>query len=357
MTTMQPALFFSHDEIVNQGYSLRQTLTYVQQRASELTAFFDQKDYDEILFLACGSSYWLSLSAQETVAENLHIRVSSVTSGDMLMNPGQYQRRYSRPLVICPSRSGSTSETLSAVAWLKAHYGCRVLALTEYGDSPLEAVADLTLHLPWANETSVCQTRSFSNLYLALVATAAYLSDNQVLIDDLNRYLDQIDSLSQRAEAFVQALLADQPNLTNLVTLGNGKLYGLACEGAYITVEMAQAPAHFFYTLEFRHGPIVMLNGSYLMVMFSNGDQNALENDLVTDMQINGASVLVVAPENNHHDGPNAANWVLSPPAGSGPEVVGLYGSLVTQLLAHYKALQAGVNPDQPKDLVPWIKI
>lgn len=346
-------MYQSHQEIFNQDESLKKSLDYVLTRQNDLSEFFSATDYDEILFVACGSSYWLSLSALETFSEKFGIRCSAVTSGDVLMNPAQYIKRYSKPLIIAPSRSGNTSETLKAVDFLKKIYQGRVLGIVEYENAKLNQHSDLLLEIPWANETSVCQTRSFSNLYLVCIAIAAVVKDDQNLISDITDYLFSFPALSEYTEQFIKNLFSDHGNLPGLITLGNGKLFGLICEGAYITVEMAQAPAHFFYTLEFRHGPIVLLDESYLVVLSSDGSQNELEQNLIADIKAKGAKVLVIAADYNLSN----ADFILSLNKKYSTEIIGLYVSFVTQAIAYYKALILEVNPDKPKDLVPWIAI
>ncbi len=346
-------MYKSYEEIFKQDESLGKTLKYVLSKKSEITNFLEKEDYDEIIFVACGSSYWLSLSAVETYFEKFGIRCSAVTSGDIVMNPKQYIGRYGKPLIITPSRSGNTTETLRALSFLKQQYNnARILGIVEYENASLANHADLLLSLPWANEQSVCQTRSFSNLYLTCILVAAIFGNDHAMISHIEAYITEFPDLSKSIEELVKDISNDRV-LQNLITLGNGRLYGLSCEGAYITIEMAQAPAHFFYTLEFRHGPIVLINETYLVVLYSNGSQNDLEEKLIKDIQAKGAKVLVISSNN----GLESADFLALTNKNYPPEVVGLFASFVTQALAYQKALRLQVNPDQPKDLVPWIAI
>lgn len=345
-------MYNAYSEIFEQGDSLKKSFDYFVSKKQELKSFFESNTYDEILFVACGSSYWLSLSAAETFFDKFNIRCTAVTSGDVVMNPHSFKGRYKNPLIITPSRSGNTTETIQTIQFFKSEYNCKVLAIVEYENAKLRTHADFTLDIPWANEISVCQTRSFSNLYLSCVLIAALVKDDAVLLNDLADYIQSFKAISQQTEKVVHAFMNDS-TLKNLITLGNGKLFGVMCEGAYITVEMAQAPAHFFYTLEFRHGPIVLLDERYLVVMFSSGNQQVLEEKMIADIQAKGSKVLVIAAENLLA----TANGLLTLNKKCSTEVVGLYGSFVTQAMAYHKALALKVNPDSPKDLVPWIQI
>jgi fructoselysine-6-P-deglycase FrlB-like protein len=347
-------MYLSYDEIFNQDDSLKQTFSYVLSMTEEIRDFFSRYDYDEIVFVACGSSYWLSLSAAETFTEKLKIRCQAVTSGEIVMNPELHKDRYSKPLVIAPTRSGSTSETLAALEFMRTNNTCRVLAVTAYPGPPVAGYADLLLNISWANETSICQTRSFSNLYLVCVMMAAIVSGDQALLTDISEYLTGFSFLRMQTEDLVKNLIPGRTEIRRLIILGHGKLFGLVCEGAYISIEMAQFAAHSFYTLEFRHGPIVLLDEYSLVVVFSDGRiDKKFEAGMIADIQANNSKVLVVSPEDSFPD----ADYRLTIGRPCSTEVTGLFGSLVTQALAYYKALDRKVNPDNPKDLVPWIKI
>jgi fructoselysine-6-P-deglycase FrlB-like protein len=347
-------MYYSHNEIFNQGDSLKKTLDYILSMADEIRDFFGKDDYDEIVFIACGSSNWLSLSAAETFSEKLKIRCQAVTGGEIVMHPELYQDRYSKPLIIAPTRSGSTSETLTALDFLKKHYGCRVLAITAYPDPPVAKHTDLLLNISWSNETSICQTRSFCNLYLASILMAALVSGDNALESDLAAYISTFPVLSRQTGDLMNTLFTSVASPGNLIVLGQGKLYGLACEGAYISIEMAQAPSWSFRTLEFRHGPIVLLDETFLVVVLSDGpSDNKFESGIIADIKANKSKVLVVSPQESFPE----ADYQLTFGRSCNTEVTGLAGSLVTQAIAYYRALQRKVDPDNPKDLVPWIKI
>ncbi|MBA4167480.1 MAG: SIS domain-containing protein [Chitinophagaceae bacterium] len=345
-------MYKSHKEIFRQDISLEETLRYVLSMEKEINDFFIRNEFDEIVFVACGSSYWLSLSAVETFSETIGIRCSAITSGDVVMNPDQYVNRYGKPLIIAPSRSGNTTETIKAIDFLKERYSCPVLAIVEYEDTKLGIRADLLLNIPWAKEISICQTRSFSNLYLVCILIPAILKNNQAFLSEIRQYINLFENLSGEAEKYIKNIF-DKNDFEGLITLGNGKLFGLICEGAYITVEMAQAPAHFYYTLEFRHGPIVLLDETYLVVLCSMGNQDELEINLIKDIQAKGARVLCIADSDNIIQ----ADFSLTIGKKVPQEITGLYISFVTQAIAYYKALALEVNPDVPRDLVQWIQI
>lgn len=347
-------MFHSYEEIYRQGDALGKTLDAVCASAEEIRAFICDDQYDSIVFLACGSSYWSSLSACVTMQEQTKKPCYAIKSGDVVLNERDYNARPWHPIVIAPSRSGATSETLRAIALFQKKYGSKVFSLTEYPSSSLKSVSALNIELPWANEISVCQTRSFSCLYLAMIATAAIAGGDDALLADLSRYIDTFSDLSRSAEALVERLAQELPDWRGLVALGHGRQYGVVIEGAYINIEMAQLPAHYFGTLEWRHGPIVLANGSYLVCLTSGGDTaRALEEAMAEETRAAGAKVLVIGAAQDFR----SADYSASLGWDARPETAALYSVLLMQGIAYRQALLRGLDPDHPGDLQCWIKI
>ena len=114
-----------------------------------------------------------------------------------------YRSAHSKPLDIAASRSGSTTETLIALKLFRKTYNSRVLSLMKYLDAAIVAVSDYVISMSWANEISICQ----------------------------------------KAEQTIRDLIQAFPRWKSLVTLGSGVQTGVAFEGAYICIEMAQFPS------------------------------------------------------------------------------------------------------------------
>lgn len=347
-------MYESYREIYGQEEALGKTLDLIEGREAEIRAFFDAQQYDCIVFLACGSSYWSSLSAGMTMQALTGKTCCAVKSGDVVLNPADYMQRSWKPLIITPSRSGATTETLRAARLFRSVYGSEIFSLTEYPDCPLKAISALNLELPWANEISVCQTRSFTCLYVAMLAVAAVVGNNKELLADLRRYVGELPRLSREAEALVDRMAAELPDWRSLVALGFGRQYGVVIEGAYISIEMAQLPAHYFGTLEWRHGPIVLADSSYLVCLTSGGDEpRALEEGMAEDTRDKGAHVLAITALGNFTN----ADYQLSLGWCATPETVALLSMLVMQGVAYKQAILRGLDPDHPGDLNCWIQI
>jgi len=345
-------MFKSHNEIFNQGTSLELTYKFILGSREKILEFFTRNEFHDIVFVACGASYWSSLSASMSFSEALKRPCFAVKSGDILLNADYYKNLYDRPLVIALSRSGSTTETLMAIDFFKKHFKSPVISIVGYENSPIIEKSDFNLQIPWITEESICQTGSFSSLYLSVLLISAILNPDPEMISDLQMYIQSFNEISTVTEEKIRYLISSFPELNSLYVLGNGKQYGIAIEAAYINIEMATLHAGFFGTLEFRHGPVVLCNPQTLIVILSNGLNIHYEKKLSEEISNTGAKVMFISPEPCHVK----ADFLFSCHCRK-PETIALYGVFVMQGVAYYTALKKGLNPDEPKNLAQWIKI
>jgi fructoselysine-6-P-deglycase FrlB-like protein len=340
----------SHEEIHSQYIQLKKTLGYITENKTRIADFFSGGgSTGDIVFVACGSSYWMSLSAHKTMRLKTKRRAYSVKASEVVLCPEEFLGAYDNPVFVCPSRSGRTKELLDAVDILKSMYPeSRVLSVVGYAENELAPKSELTLNIDWANEKSVCQTRTFSNLYMACITIAAIAGGDLVLVENLKKYLKAAPELYLKHEAKIQEL-ADASKVNSLVTLGSGLQYGVTIEGAYIVIEMAQFDANYFQLLEYRHGPIVTSTPGTVVFLCSAGYANH-ERKIAEEIKAAGANVYAVAPS-----GAEWADYAFSLEGDYEKEITALHFAFVMQSFAYYFALSHSKDPDNPGNLVPYI--
>lgn len=345
----------AYDEIFRSADKLERTLGLLRSRRDELVSFVRDADPGEVVFLASGSSYWLSMAAALTWQRETGIRCSAVKSCDVVMDPACFEGGLNRPLVVCASRSGMTAETNIASERLAAAYGAPLLVLSEAEDTPMASRADAFVCMPWAHEGSVMQTQSFVNLYLALVALAAMIAGNDELLEGLGRHVRELPVLAADAAERTRAIRYELfPGYGRLVSLGSGCQYGVAIEGAYVQQEIGRLQSGYFSTLEYRHGPFLTNTDDTLFCVTSTGRYRELEEHAVAELHRTRAMVLAVCAEGTL-EGADFA-FALGHPAP--PEVVALYAILVMQGLAYWQAVRSGGDPDNPSgnpDKTPYV--
>ena len=250
-----------------------------------------------IAIVGCGTSYYIAQSvaaARESAGQG--------ESDAFVASEMPSTRRYDAVLAI--SRSGTTTEVSRALMSLPR--GTPSLAISAVPDTPVvEAATDAVL-LPFADETSIVQTR-FATAVLA-VMRAALGHDLAPAISD--------------AEASLAAPLpADPTEFEHFVFLGHGWTVGLAFEAALKFRETSGAWTEAYPRMEYRHGPISVA-GPNTLVWFLGG----APPDLVEAIRVTGATT-----------------------EGSGADAM---AELVTlQRMAVALASSRGLDPDRPQHL------
>lgn len=337
---------FTRSEILSQPEVWGKVLAQYADQAGEILAFLETvRDLDAI-FTGCGSTYYLSLAA----AASWRL----LTGGDALGLPASeiwlnaranYSSRRQR-LLIAVSRSGTTTETLRAIAAFRERGEGKVITLSCYEDTPLAKAGDLNLIFPMAQEQSVAQTRAFSSLLLAANCLAGLAGGGEPGI----KQFAAVPEAGQRLlEGYTKLgyQFGSDPRFDRYYFLGSGARYGLACEVSLKMKEMSLSHSEPFHFLEFRHGPMSMVTDSTLLVGLLSRENRAREEKVLQEMKERGAQVLAVADEDAEaqfgSSVPEAAAGVLYLP--------------ILQLVAFEHSLAKGLNPDKPRNLTAVVNL
>ena len=303
----------------------------------------------ELLFIGCGSSYYIALAAAASWTALTSMRARAVPASELLLFPDLVLAGQAacQPVVI--SRSGRTSEALKAAELLESKYNMRTLAVSCAAQGPLEETASVTMHLLPADEKSTVMTRSFTSMLLGLQALAATVGRNKPFIDALGELpvpaQAALDGMPSRIDELVRAR-----NFANYVFLAHGPLFGLAAEGRLKVTEMSCSYAQAYHTMEFRHGPKSIVGPETLLTFLLSESAYQAELEVLEEMKGYGATTLVVANSADERVR-CCADLLLELKLGV-PELarLGVY-AFAGQLLGYYTGLQKGLDPDNPRNL------
>ncbi|PWH17340.1 MAG: SIS domain-containing protein [Anaerolineae bacterium] len=334
--------YHTKTEIFSQTEAWANALDVVEANRSGLQELL-QGDVSQVLFIGCGSTYYLSLAAATLFQEVSGSLARGLPSGELWMNPhfatlnGNLRQK---TLLVAVSRSGSTTETVRAVEAFKALDGGKVLSLTNYSDQPLVEMADLALVIDKGQENSVAQTRSFASLFITSTALALIAGKRKSEWSDLRRLPEVGERLLKQYEPLARQW-GENLTFDRFYFLGSGFRYGLACEANLKMKEMTLTHTEPFHFLEFRHGPKSMVTETTAVVGLLAERNRSHEQRVLEEVESLGAKVLSLAESNatvSFHSGlPETVRGVLYLP--------------VLQAMAYYRSLAKGLNPDQPVNL------
>jgi len=302
------------------------------------------EQYEQVIFTGCGSTYYLSLASAALYQELTGRIARAVPGGELLLNT-QTILTDQRTLLVAISRSGTTTETVKAVEKFKAGKKGDVLVISNY-DEVLSRPSDFNIVIPKGQEESVAQTRSFASMYMAAAAFAARMAGR----DDLLACMSSLPETGQRIMRDFEpaaSKIGEDLEFDRFYFLGSGIQYGLACEVNLKMKEMTLTHSEPFHFLEFRHGPMSMVNENTVVVGLVSDSNFRHEKAVLNEMQALGGTSIAI--------GESGVEIAFN----SGiPEIVRAVLYLpVLQLMAFYRALAKGLNPDRPNNLTAVIKL
>jgi glucosamine--fructose-6-phosphate aminotransferase (isomerizing) len=302
----------------------------------------------EWLFLGCGSSYYVALSAAATMRSLTGLRASAVPASELLIYPERTLARDIDCSAVFISRSGRTSEMIKAAELLRAR-GIATLAVTCASGQPLEQLASTTIVLTPADEKSTVMTRSFTSMLLALQDLAAAVAGNNVFSECLRKLPASVTATLKTLPARIHQFVSSR-QFTDYVCLGQGPFYGLACECALKVTEMSVSCAQAFHTLEFRHGPKSLVSPETLLVFLLSESGYWAECELLEEVKSLGGTTLVIT--NKPEARVRAASDLLIDFSQDLPELARIAPYVFAgQLLGLYTGLAKGLDPDRPRNL------
>jgi glucosamine--fructose-6-phosphate aminotransferase (isomerizing) len=329
-------------EIMSQPLVWREALEAFQARAIGLRALWNETAFDEAIFTGCGSTYYLSLAGAALFQQLTGVSARAYPASELIFYPPY--RTNKTYLLVTVSRSGTTSETIEAAHIFRERAAGKIIGVGCYGESPLMQSADLALVIDSARERSIAQTRSFSSMLVMVQLIAGYLGGqgDATLLATLPNGCERL--LNDHHE-FAQRLGEDQ-RLERFYFLGSHARYGVACEAMLKLKEMSLSHSEAFHPLEFRHGPMSMVNENTLIVGLLGESAYNHETAVLKEMAGRGARTLAIA--NTHTAGwANPISLRADVPEWGQPV---LYLP-VLQLMAYYRALANGQDPDHPTNL------
>lgn len=340
-------------EILSQPQIWQATIDGYAAGRPALEAFLKRADFEQVAVIGCGSTHYLAQSAASTFTHWTGRPAKAFPSSEVWLLPGTISP--ARTLLVAVSRSGTTTETVRALERFRATGGGPVLTITCYPESPLAQGADFALVAPHAQEQSVAQTRSFTSMLLLTQALSATMVHDEGRLQQLRRLPGLLKDLTERMGDLPRQLGADL-TIEHLVFLGAGPLYGLANEAMLKTKEMSLSLSEAYHPLEFRHGPMSMVNKGTLVVAFVSDTGQREQMDVLQDMKKLGARTLALVESS-----PALAGWRAD-------HVVELRSGLeewartplylpLAQHIACHRAVAKGLNPDRPHNLTAVVEL
>jgi glucosamine--fructose-6-phosphate aminotransferase (isomerizing) len=362
-----PYRHFMQKEIAEQPGALAATLEHVMganRLSPELFGVEAEQALsavDQVLILACGTSYHAGLVAKYWVESlagiSCHVEIAS-----------EYRYRQSvtrtNTLVVAISQSGETADTLAAIEHAKANGVASCLAICNVAESSLIRACGLRFLTRAGPEIGVASTKAFTTQLAALFLLALVLGKlkGRLSAEEEGRQLSalrhlpaavssvllQEDRFSQWAAQFVDK--------NHCLFLGRGLHYPIALEGALKLKEISYIHAEAYAAGELKHGPLALVDRDMPVVAVAPNDQllEKLKSNL-EEVRARGGKLYVIADQSSGFEASEGVELItLRDHAGLLSPILHV---VPLQLLAYHVALARDHDVDKPRNLAKSVTV
>lgn len=347
---------FMIKEIHEQPQVIRQTLsTYVSEAGIMSELDIPQDEKPDILYLACGSSFYASL-VHENVFDKLgHRDIKCHIASEFISS----SRIKEGTWVVGISQSGETADTLEAIRKAKGQ-GAKTIAITNVVGSTITRVVDHPLYIRAGPEISVAATKSFIAqvvvgylLALAVAPVDSYLKEKilkelQLVSSKVKQILDNESAIAQHA--------VNLAKYEDIFIIARGVNYPAALEGALKLKEIAYIHAEAFPAGELKHGPFALLRENTPVIAIATPDetyQSLLTS--IKEVRARNSPVIAIAEEGDKNIEQMANEVIFTPKVE--PLLSPITNTIVLQLLAYYSARERGCSIDFPVNLAKSVTV
>ena len=358
-----PYQHYMQKEIFEQPRAIGDTLANIATFGPELFAANpdDWKAFDQILILACGTSYYSACVAKYWLED-----IAGIPTQVEIASEYRYRTTVPNPktLIVVVSQSGETADTLAALRHAKALGHRYTLAICNVASSAMVRETDWHFLTKAGTEIGVASTKAFTTQLLALYLLAVSIAKRAGKISP-EKEKELLRELRHLPKA-LHAVLALEPQIIawsdafakceNALFLGRGLHYPIALEGALKLKEISYIHAEAYPAGELKHGPLALVTDKMPVVTVAPND--VLLEKLKSNMQevkARGGKLFVFADQDTEIVNSEGINVIRLPEH---------YGNLSPilhvvplQLLAYHTACARDTDVDKPRNLAKSVTV
>ena len=318
------------------------------------------KSIQQIVSVACGTSYYSSLVGKFYIEHMARIRVECDYGSEY---------RYRDPIldentaVLAITQSGETVDTLAAVEEAREKNSTVWTIVNAIGSQAMR-LADGCITMNAGPEIGVASTKAFTTSIVDQYLLALYLGQlrgtltpevHQQYVQDVAKLPDLVGRALE-SDPEVLKLAHELYKYTDFLYLGRGINYPIALEGALKLKEISYIHAEGYPAGGMKHGPIALIDEQMPVLCITLKD-NLYEKMIsqVEQAKARGGVVIAIATEGDTFIGTKADYVIYVPEC---PVMLSPIVSVIPlQLLAYHIAALRGADVDQPRNLAKSVTV
>lgn len=358
-----PYQHFMQKEIFEQPRAVSDTIANIIELSPSLFAAdpLEWQDFNQILILACGTSYYSACVAKYWFED-----IAKIPTQVEIASEYRYRKSIPNPktLIVAVSQSGETADTLAALRHAKQLGHPLSLSICNVASSAMVRETKWHFLTHAGTEVGVASTKAFTTqlvaLYVLANAIAKYAGHLSPIAE--KKVLENLRHLPQA----IHAVLALEPqiiawsqlfaNCQNALFLGRGLHFPIALEGALKLKEISYIHAEAYPAGELKHGPLALVTEKMPVVTVAPND--TLLEKLKSNMQevkARGGRLFVFADQGTEIKNEDGIQ-VIRLPEHYG-DLSPLLHVIPLQLLAYHTACALGNDVDKPRNLAKSVTV
>jgi glutamine---fructose-6-phosphate transaminase (isomerizing) len=359
-----PYRHYMQKEIFEQPKAIADTLDAVQGISPELFgdgAYSAFKAIDQVLILACGTSYYAGLVAKQWIES-----IAAVPTQVEIASEYRYRDSVPNPrtLVVTITQSGETADTLAALKHARSLGMTTTLTVCNVSTSAMVRECKFAYLTRAGVEVGVASTKAFTTQLVGLYLLTLALAQTRGRLTDAQE-AEQLKALRHLPTA-VQAVLALEPQIVawseaftskeHALFLGRGLHYPVALEGALKLKEISYIHAEAYPAGELKHGPLALVTSAMPVVTIAPNDKllEKLKSNL-QEVRARGGELYVFADADTRIENAPGMHVIRM------PEHYGALSPILhtvpLQLLAYHTAVARGTDVDKPRNLAKSVTV
>jgi glucosamine--fructose-6-phosphate aminotransferase (isomerizing) len=358
-----PYQHFMQKEIFEQARAVSDTIANIAELGPALFAANSQEwqEFDQVLILACGTSYYSACVAKYWFED-----IAKISTQVEIASEYRYRQSIPNPrtLIVVVSQSGETADTLAALRHAKQLGHPLSLSICNVASSAMVRETKWHFLTHAGTEVGVASTKAFTTQLVALYLLANTIAKRLGHLSPLaeKKVFDDLRHLPQA----IHAVLALEPqiiawsqafaNCQNALFLGRGLHFPIALEGALKLKEISYIHAEAYPAGELKHGPLALVTEAMPVVTVAPND--VLLEKLKSNMQevkARGGRLYVFADQGTEIKSEEGIQVIRL------PEHYGNLSPLLhvipLQLLAYHTAVALGTDVDKPRNLAKSVTV
>jgi len=358
-----PYQHFMQKEIFEQARAVSDTIANIDELSPALFAADSKEwqEFDQVLILACGTSYYSACVAKYWFED-----IAKIPTQVEIASEYRYRQSIPNPrsLIVVVSQSGETADTLAALRHAKQLGHPLSLSICNIASSAMVRETKWHFLTHAGTEVGVASTKAFTTQLVALYLLANTIAkrSKHLSLPAEKKVLEDLRHLPQA----IHAVLALEPqiiawsrsfaNCQNALFLGRGLHFPIALEGALKLKEISYIHAEAYPAGELKHGPLALVTEAMPVVTVAPND--VLLEKLKSNMQevkARGGRLYVFADQGTEIKSEDGIQVIRL------PEHYGNLSPLLhvipLQLLAYHTAVALGTDVDKPRNLAKSVTV